>query len=82
VNLVAIKLGIGDGVRVLEAIKAFEEVNHILLSYQLGSRRAGDLPEVYANIYKAANLLNWHPQKSIQDIMSDAWAWEQKRNLL
>lgn len=77
----AFNLGIGDGVSVLEAIKAFEEVNNIRLSYKLGSRRAGDLPAVYANIDKAAKLLNWHPQKSIEDIMSDAWTWEQKRNL-
>ncbi len=74
-------LGIGAGVSVLEAIQAFEKVNGIPLKYEIGTRRAGDLAAVYSDNEKASKLLNWHPLKSIDDIMRDAWVWEQRRNL-
>src|SRR5690606_531352 len=36
-------LGIGEGVTVLEAIKAFEKVSGVALNYELGPRRNGDV---------------------------------------
>jgi len=75
----AINLGIGQGVTVLEAIRAFEESTVGKLAFQLGPRRPGDLAAVYADNRKAADLLDWHPQRDIHQIMHDAWAWEKAR---
>jgi UDP-glucose 4-epimerase len=73
-------LGIGEGVSVLEAISAFEEVNGMKLNYKLGPRRSGDVIAIYSDFTKAKEFLGWVPQYSIQDIMQTAWAWEQKRS--
>lgn len=75
----AINLGMGQGVTVLEAIHAFEETTGLKLNYHLGPRRPGDLPAVYADKRKAAQLLGWNPERDIRRIMSDAWAWEKAR---
>lgn len=78
-NCEIFNLGIGEGVSVLEAIQAFEEVSGQKLNYKIGPRRAGDVVSVYANYEKAKANLGWEPQYSIKDIMKTAWAWEQAR---
>jgi UDP-glucose 4-epimerase len=78
-NCELFNLGIGEGVSVLEAIHAFEQVTGQQLKYRIGPARAGDVEAIYANYDKAAAELGWHPTYNIADIMRSAWAWEQAR---
>lgn len=78
-NCETFNLGIGEGVTVLEAIKAFEEVADQKLNYIIGPRRAGDVVAIYANNKRATERLGWLAKRSITDIMRTAWEWEQKR---
>ena len=71
-----INLGIGEGVTVLEAIKAFESVSGEPLDYTIGPRRSGDVAAIYTNYVKAKERLGWQPKYDIEDIMSTAWTWE------
>ena len=73
-------VGIGQGVTVLEAINAFEEVTGQKLNYNIGPRRAGDIPAIFANYSKAKKTLGWTPKRGISVIMDTAWKWEQRRN--
>ncbi len=79
-NCEVFNLGIGEGVTVLEAIKAFEQVAGKALNYRIGDRRPGDVIAIYANYDRAARLLQWQPERNILDIMRTAWEWEKKRN--
>jgi UDP-glucose 4-epimerase len=79
-NTETFNLGIGEGVSVLEAIKAFETVTQVDLNYRIGNKRTGDVGAVYADNTKATTLLGWKPKYGIDEIMQSAWAWEQKRN--
>ena len=63
-----INLGIGDGVTVMEAIKAFESIAGIKINYEMGPRREGDVVSIYADNTKAKKLLGWEPQFGINDI--------------
>lgn len=69
-------LGTGNGVTVLEAIKAFEKVSGEKLNYKIGPRRAGDVISTYANNDKARTFLGWDPQYGLEDMMKTAWQWE------
>jgi UDP-glucose 4-epimerase len=69
-------LGTGNGVSVLEAIKAFEEVTGIRLKYEIKPRRPGDVAAIYSDSKKANNELGWLPAYSIEDMMSSAWKWQ------
>ena len=71
-------LGTGNGVTVLEAIKAFEKVSGVKLNYNIGPRRAGDIVAVYANNELAKKQLGWNPQYSLEDMMATSWKWELK----
>ncbi|MEP6467021.1 MAG: UDP-glucose 4-epimerase GalE [Parafilimonas sp.] len=71
-------LGSGNGVTVLEAIKAFEKVSNVRLNYTIGPRRAGDVVAIYANNDLAKNTLDWKVKYEIEDMMRTAWDWEVK----
>lgn len=71
-------LGTGNGVTVLEAIKAFEKVSGVDLNYETGPRRPGDVVAIYANNDKAKTRLGWHPEYSLDEMMLTAWQWEVK----
>lgn len=71
-------LGTGNGVTVLEAIKAFEKVSNKKLNYELGGRREGDVVEIYADNEKAKTILDWIPKYGIDEMMLSAWKWQQK----
>jgi UDP-glucose 4-epimerase len=78
-NVEVFNIGIGEGVSVLEAVQAFEEVTGQSLNYEIGPRRAGDVIAIYANKDKTERLLGWEPTRSIEDIMKTAWEWEKRR---
>ncbi len=71
-------LGTGNGVTVLEAIKAFEEVSGKKLNYKVGPRRPGDVVAIYANNNLARTALNWQIKYDLKEMMRTAWAWELK----
>jgi UDP-glucose 4-epimerase len=71
-------LGTGNGVTVLEAIKAFEKVSGAKLNYTIGPRRSGDVVAVYANNSLAVEKLKWKLAYGLEDMMATAWKWEQK----
>lgn len=71
-------LGTGNGVTVLEAIKAFEKVSGVKLNYTIGPRRPGDVVAIYANNDYARKTLGWQITYSLYDMMSTAWKWEQR----
>jgi UDP-glucose 4-epimerase len=74
-----INIGIGQGVTVMEAISAFQKTTGANLNFRIGPARSGDVPSIYADYLKAALLLGWEPQGTIDDIMKTAWDWELKR---
>jgi UDP-glucose 4-epimerase len=69
-------LGTGNGVTVLEAIRAFEKVSGVKLNYEIGPRRPGDIVAIYANNDKAKSRLGWDPSRTIEEMMDTAWKWE------
>ncbi|MBQ9657611.1 MAG: UDP-glucose 4-epimerase GalE [Clostridia bacterium] len=66
-------LGSGKGCSVLEIINTFESVNAIKVPYKIVERRAGDLPEYFADAQKAKKELNWETEKTLEDMCRDAW---------
>lgn len=70
-------LGTGNGVTVLEAIKAFEKVSKQKLNYEIGPRRAGDVENIYSDSKKAKDKLHWEANRSIDEMMASAWKWQQ-----
>ena len=71
-------VGTGKPYSVLEIVKTFEAVNGVKVNYEIGPRRAGDLPEVWADSSKAASQMGWQARYSLADMCRDAWTWQSK----
>lgn len=69
-------LGTGRGNSVLEVLRAFERVNQLKLNYIIGGRRKGDIEILYANADKAARVLGWKTELSLDEALKDAWKWQ------
>ncbi|MEM6414512.1 MAG: UDP-glucose 4-epimerase GalE [Pseudomonadota bacterium] len=77
-NTVDINLGCGKGVSVLQAIEAFRNAANREIAFEIASRRPGDVAEIVANAGKAAALLNWKTEKTLEDMCQDHWRWQQQ----
>ena len=58
---------------------AFESATGVKVKYEIGPRRAGDLPKFWADSTKAQKILGWHAKRSLEDMCRDTWKW-QKNN--
>ena len=72
-----INIGTGTGTSVKEIIQAFVKETGVVLNWQYGPRRVGDVVEIFANAAKAEKLLGWKSELTIADAVRDAWNWEQ-----
>jgi UDP-glucose 4-epimerase len=72
----AFNLGTGTPVSVLEMISAFESQTGIKIPYEIVGRRAGDLPEFWANPDKALRELGWSAKRDLNAMMADTWRWQ------
>jgi len=69
-------LGTGNGFSVLEVIKTFEEVTQQKLNYEITHRRAGDVPELYADAKLAEEKLNWKAERTLDEMIKSSWIWK------
>ncbi|MBO5349595.1 MAG: UDP-glucose 4-epimerase GalE [Clostridia bacterium] len=72
----AINLGTGNGNSVWDVVHAFEKANNVKIPTAIGNRRPGDIDECYASVDKAAKLLNWHAELTLEDMCKDSWNWQ------
>ena len=75
-----INLGTGSGVTVREIVAAFERVHGSALPKQDAPARPGDVAGAYANADRAAELLGWRANLTLDDCIRDALAWAEVRD--
>ena len=69
-------VGTGNGVSVLELVNSFERVNELKLNYKIAPRRPGDVVAIWADTKLANEELGWKAERSLDDTLRSAWAWE------
>ncbi|MGC2098412.1 MAG: UDP-glucose 4-epimerase GalE [Candidatus Sulfotelmatobacter sp.] len=75
----AANLGTGQGRSVREVIAAVEEVTGNPVPVRLSPRRPGDPPALVADPSRAETLLQWKARRSLQESVSTAWNWIERR---
>jgi UDP-glucose 4-epimerase len=80
-NSIAMNLGTGNGHSVHEVVSTVEAVTGRKVPTHIGSRRSGDPAELVADPSLAVKLLNWKATRSLQEIISTAWAWARRPDL-
>lgn len=70
-------IGTGNGTSVLELVNAFMKVNGVDVPYEIVGRRPGDIATCFADAAKAQTELGWKAELGIEDMVRDAWRFEQ-----
>lgn len=71
-------LGTGVGYSVLQMLQTFEKVSGRCVPYKFMPRRDGDIAECWADARLAEQELGWKAQRGLEEMMRDAWNWQQK----
>lgn len=69
-------LGTGVPTSVLELVTKFQEVNGVQVPFAFAPRRAGDLPECWADTSKAEKELDWKAELGLERMVEDSWRWQ------
>lgn len=75
----AVNLGTGKGWSVKEVVAMAEKVTGRKIPLRYAPRRAGDPPALVADGSKARALLNWAPERTLEQMVSSAWRWQQRQ---
>jgi UDP-glucose 4-epimerase len=70
-------LGTGDGYTVREVVEAARRVTGRELPAREEARRAGDPAALVAASDRIRSELGWAPEKGLEEMIADAWAWHQ-----
>lgn len=77
-NISIYNLGTGQGYSVLDILTAFENVTGMKVPYKFVQRRPGDIAECWSDPSKALKCLNWKATRSLDQMLADAWRWQEK----
>ena len=77
-GLYTVNLGTGIGYSVLDVIKAFSKALGKEIPYEFAPRRAGDIPECYADPSLAESLSGFRTTRSLDDMCRDALNFQLK----
>lgn len=75
-GVVTYNLGTGQGISVLEMLRAFEKVVGKTIPYSIVERRPGDIAECYADAEKAREELGFVAEKGLMEMCEDSWRWQ------
>lgn len=73
---VAVNLGTGKGVSVLELVDGMGKATGKPVPYEIAPRRPGDAAEVYADASLAKDLLGWKAGLGVEEMCADTWKWQ------
>ena len=77
-GLLVCNLGNGDGFTNLEVVRAAEAVVGHPIAHEVAPRRPGDPPTLVASAARAAEVLDWRPERPrLEEMVRSAWAWRQ-----
>lgn len=75
-GLVIYNLGTGEGHSVLEVVRAFERATGRTIPLDWVAPRPGDVAACYADPSLAMRELGWRAERTLEDMVRDAWRWQ------
>ncbi|MBT6544638.1 MAG: UDP-glucose 4-epimerase GalE [Rhodobacteraceae bacterium] len=72
----AINIGTGEGLSVLQMVREFEKQSGKTVKFQIGPRRPGDAPSVWADASKAAEKIRFTAKRRVAEMCRDTWTWQ------
>lgn len=79
-DLLTVNLGRGEGYSVLEVVRAFERASGRAIPSKFAPRRSGDIDACWADVERAAGLLNWRAGYSLDEMCADSWRFANRKH--
>lgn len=70
-------LGTGEGYSVMQIVQTFIKITGVQVPYVITDRRKGDIEKIWADPSLANAKLKWKAKFTLEDMIRDAWKWEQ-----
>lgn len=80
-STISLNLGTNEGYTVKEVFSVCQKVTNREIPIKFLPRRHGDPAKLIADNSKAKIILGWKPEKTLQDSITSAYRWEQKKYL-
>lgn len=77
-NYKVYNLGTGTGYSVLDLLTAFKRNTGIDIPFKIAERRSGDIAECWSDPSKSYTELGWKARRGLDQMILDAWNWQQK----
>ncbi|QWD25380.1 UDP-glucose 4-epimerase GalE [Polynucleobacter paneuropaeus] len=77
----AFNLGTGTSKSVMDLVDMFEGESGQKILIKISKRRDGDLPIYYAKADAAKKFLKWSARRSLNDVCSDTWRWQEYKKI-
>ena len=71
-----VNLGTGRGYSVLDVVRAYEQASGQPITYQIASRRPGDVAACYADPKRALETLGWQAKLGLEEMCASSWRWQ------
>lgn len=71
----ALNLGTGKGASVMEIVRKLREITGLKIPFSVRERRDGDPACLVADASAAHSILGWEPEKSVENMLGDAWRY-------
>ncbi len=78
-NFDVFNIGSGSGYSVKTMLEEFQKVNGVEVPCTYADRRRGDPACLVADTTKAHNILKWKPQYALEDMLTTAWQWQNRK---
>lgn len=75
-DCMAINLGTGNGVSVLQLVEGMAKATGKPVPYEMAPRRPGDVASLYADPRLAKEVLGWNAELGITEMCEDTWKWQ------
>jgi UDP-glucose 4-epimerase len=69
-------IGTGNGLSVLELVRAFEEATGVKVPHKIVDRRPGDIAQIWADTTRANRVLGWQAERPLEETLRAAWKWQ------
>ena len=69
-------IGTGRPVSVSELVNSLEKVNGVKVNHKFAPRRPGDVTAIWADPTRANKELGWKAERTVEQTLASAWAWE------
>ena len=66
-------VGTGKAVSIIELVNSFIKHNQVNINYEFSGKRKGDIQSSYADVKKISDIVNWKSNKTLEDMVKDAW---------